>query len=147
MLDRAEGRCNTAGVEIELTAEQQARLMQIAREEGVAPEVLVREAAERLLEDDARFRAAVQAGLPVGEAGLFAVKRDGEARLLPGMQATGKPEAEEKICPVCGHRFKGRGWDGIDAHWRARHEAILPYERAWPLLRSGRYRLRMGRER
>ena len=144
-LDTAEGRCNTAGVEIPLTAEQQARLMQIAREEGVAPEVLVREAVERLLEDDARFRAAVQAGLPAGEAGLFALERD--TALLPGMSRAAGRKAGEKICPVCGHRFKGRGWDGIDAHWRARHESILPYERAWPLLRSGRYRLRMGRGR
>jgi predicted transcriptional regulator len=133
-------------VEIPFTAEQQARLMQIAHEEGVAPEVLVREAAERLIEDDERFRAAVQAGLPADNAGLFALKRDGQASLLPELPAR-KRRNEEKICPVCGHRFKGRGWDGIDAHWRARHEAILPYERAWPLLRSGRYRLRMGRER
>lgn len=131
-------------MEIPLTAEQQARLMQIAREEGVAPEVLVREAAERLIEDDARFREAVQAGMAAGEAGLFALERDGEPGLLPGLR--GEAKTEEKICPVCGHRFKGRGWDGIDAHWRARHEAILPYERAWPLLRSGRYRLRMGKQ-
>ncbi|MGB6974391.1 MAG: hypothetical protein WBD67_06890 [Terracidiphilus sp.] len=137
----------TAGVEIPLTAEQQARLMQIAHEEGVAPEVLLQEAAARLLSDDARFRAAVQAGMPVGEAGLFAVNREErDTALLPGM-ARARQKIEEKICPVCGHRFKGRGWDGIDAHWRARHEAILPYERAWPLLRSGRYRLRMGKER
>ena len=134
-------------MEIPLTAEQQARLMQIAREEGVAPEVLVREAAERLIEDDARFRAAVQAGMAAGEAGLFALERtEPEGALLPGMARDGGGKVDEKICPVCGHRFKGRGWDGIDAHWRARHEAILPYERAWPLLRAGRYRLRMGKQ-
>lgn len=152
-----EAAGKTAGMEIPLTAEQQARLMQIAHEEGVAPEVLLQEAAARLLSDDARFRAAVQAGMPVGEAGLFAVNREErEAALLPGMgpdeqkhggQKQAGRKIEEKVCPVCGHRFRGRGWDGIDAHWRARHEAILPYERAWPLLRSGRYRLRMGRER
>ncbi|HET7104752.1 MAG TPA: hypothetical protein VFI20_11750 [Terracidiphilus sp.] len=131
-------------MEIRFTAEQQARLLQIAREEGVAPEVLVQEAAARLIEDDERFRAAVRAGMPLDEAGLFAVTREPE--LLPEMLQGRRPRQTEKICPVCGHRFRGRGWDGIDAHWRARHEAILPYERAWPLIRSGRYRLRMGRE-
>lgn len=32
------------------------------------------------------------------------------------------------MCPECGHVFRGRGWDGIDAHWRAYHEMIEPYE-------------------
>lgn len=44
-----------------------------------------------------------------------------------------------KVCPVCGHVFQGNGWDGIDAHWRARHEAVMPYEEAWPLLKAGTY--------
>lgn len=37
-------------------------------------------------------------------------------------------------CPICGHIFQGNGWDGIDAHWRARHEEILPYEEFWKFL-------------
>jgi len=41
-----------------------------------------------------------------------------------------------KVCPVCGHRFQGNGWDGIDAHWRAHHDEILPYEKAWPLIQA-----------
>ena len=24
--------------------------------------------------------------------------------------------------------FRGRGWDGVDAHWRANHESVEPYE-------------------
>jgi hypothetical protein len=44
------------------------------------------------------------------------------------------------ICPECGHQFKGHGFDGIDAHWRARHEAVMPYKQAWPLIKSGNYR-------
>ena len=24
-------------------------------------------------------------------------------------------------CPECDHVFKGHGWDGIDAHWKAKH--------------------------
>jgi hypothetical protein len=44
-----------------------------------------------------------------------------------------------KECPQCGHQFTGNTFGGIDAHWRANHEAIMPYEEAWPLIRSGKY--------
>jgi hypothetical protein len=37
----------------------------------------------------------------------------------------------ENVCPECGHQFKGNGFDGIDAHWRAKHEAVMPYKDAW----------------
>jgi len=47
---------------------------------------------------------------------------------------------EQCICPECGYRFRGNGWDGIDAHWRARHESIMPYAKAWPLIKTGSYR-------
>ncbi len=47
----------------------------------------------------------------------------------------------KKICPVCGKVFNGRGWTGMDAHWRSgeliewqgrkvRHEEIESYEDA-----------------
>jgi hypothetical protein len=45
-----------------------------------------------------------------------------------------------KTCPECGHEFQGNGWDGIDAHWRAKHEHIMAYGVAWPLIESGRYK-------
>lgn len=45
----------------------------------------------------------------------------------------------QKICPECGHVFQGNGWDGIDAHWKSKHEHIMPYQDAWPLLRDGKY--------
>lgn len=44
------------------------------------------------------------------------------------------------VCPECGHEFQGNGWDGIDAHWRAKHDKIMRYEDAWPLIKSGRYK-------
>jgi uncharacterized protein (DUF433 family) len=44
-----------------------------------------------------------------------------------------------KVCPECGHEFQGNGWDGIDAHWGAHHEDIMPYKEAWPLIQSGDY--------
>ena len=46
---------------------------------------------------------------------------------------------EPKVCPECGHTFKGNGWDGIDAHWKAKHNSLMPYQDAWPLLKEGRY--------
>jgi len=48
--------------------------------------------------------------------------------------------AEQKVCPECGHLFQGNGWDGIDAHWRSKHEDVMPYETAWPLLKHDKYR-------
>ena len=39
-----------------------------------------------------------------------------------------------RVCPECGHVFQGNGWDGIDAHWRAHHEAIMSYETFWTTL-------------
>ena len=48
-------------------------------------------------------------------------------------------EKEPKVCPECGQVFEGNGWDGINAHWRANHERIMPYEEAWPLIKEGRY--------
>ena len=46
----------------------------------------------------------------------------------------------QSVCPECGYRFRGQGFDGIDAHWRAKHEYIMPYEEAWPLIESGAYK-------
>ena len=36
-----------------------------------------------------------------------------------------------RVCPECGHIFQGNGWDGIDAHWRAKHEQVMPYIEFW----------------
>lgn len=47
-------------------------------------------------------------------------------------------------CPVCGREFLGRGWEGIDAHWRSDrvgHEDIESYEDAKEAgLLSGKWR-------
>jgi hypothetical protein len=45
----------------------------------------------------------------------------------------------ENVCPECGHQFKGNGFDGIDAHWRAKHEGVMSYKDAWPLIKLGKY--------
>jgi hypothetical protein len=49
------------------------------------------------------------------------------------------PRETGKVCPECHHVFQGNGWDGIDAHWKARHETIMPYDEAWPLIKAGNY--------
>lgn len=48
-------------------------------------------------------------------------------------------KTETKVCPECGHEFKGNGWDGIDAHWKAKHSGVMSYEQAWPLISTASY--------
>jgi len=31
-------------------------------------------------------------------------------------------------CPECAQVFQGRGWAGIESHWRAQHTDVMPYE-------------------
>lgn len=38
------------------------------------------------------------------------------------------PVTLEKRCPECGHAFKGSGWGGMDAHWKAHHEGLMSYQ-------------------
>ena len=49
-------------------------------------------------------------------------------------------QSEPKVCPECGYLFRRNGWDGIDSHWRAKHESVMPYAEAWPLIKAGTYR-------
>ena len=53
------------------------------------------------------------------------VETNSSRRLEPG-----KP----RECPEGDHVFKGHGWDGIDAHWKAKHERKgirKPYGQFW----------------
>jgi hypothetical protein len=34
----------------------------------------------------------------------------------------GSPTTGQRVCPECSYQFRGNGWDGIDGHWRAKHE-------------------------
>jgi predicted transcriptional regulator len=58
-------------MEIHFTAEQEARLAQIAMRESTNAEGLVNDAAVRLLEEDVRFRAAVREGITQADRGEF----------------------------------------------------------------------------
>ena len=49
----------------------------------------------------------------------------------PTCPSWGNPITLPRICPIpgCGHVFTGNGWDGIDPHYKHRHEAQtgIPY--------------------
>ena len=33
----------------------------------------------------------------------------------------------------------GEWMGGIDAHWRSKHEGVMPYENAWSFIKAGQY--------
>jgi hypothetical protein len=51
----------------------------------------------------------------------------------PGCRAClkGLPKTGPRRCPECGHRFGGRGWDGVETHWRLKHTRGPSYTRFW----------------
>jgi predicted transcriptional regulator len=68
-------------MELHFTPEQEKQLAQIASQEGTDAERLVREAALRLLADDARFRAAVRNGIAQADRGEFIEEAEMDALL------------------------------------------------------------------
>jgi predicted transcriptional regulator len=68
-------------MEVHFTPEQEARLSEMASQAGVDAEQLVKNAALRLLERDARFRAAVHQGIEQADRGEFISEAEMEARI------------------------------------------------------------------
>jgi predicted transcriptional regulator len=68
-------------MEVPFTPEQEAKLAQIAQSAGRGAEELVKDAALRLLEEDARFRAAVCEGLAQADRAEFIEEHEMDARL------------------------------------------------------------------
>jgi predicted transcriptional regulator len=66
---------------IHFTPEQEVRLAQLATQTGTDAERLVKDAAVRLLEGDARFRAAVREGIAQADRGEFIEEEEMDARL------------------------------------------------------------------
>ena len=58
-------------MDVQFTPEQEAQLSQIANHNGTDPAQLVKSAALRLLEENARFRAAVREGIAAADLGEF----------------------------------------------------------------------------
>jgi predicted transcriptional regulator len=74
--------CHTLeDLEVHFTPEQEAQLSQIATQAGTEPERLVMDAALRLLQEDARFRAAVREGVAQADRGEFIEEEEMDARL------------------------------------------------------------------
>jgi predicted transcriptional regulator len=68
-------------MEVHFTAEQEERLASIATREGVDPQELVKDAALKLLEDDAQFRAGVRKGIEQADRNDFIENEEMEARV------------------------------------------------------------------
>jgi len=68
-------------MEVNFIPEQEAQLAQIATTVGTDAECLVKNAALRLLQDDARFRAAVREGIAQADCGDFVEEEEMAARL------------------------------------------------------------------
>ena len=68
-------------MEVHFTPEQEAQLSQIATHAGKGAEQLVKDAAMRLLEEDARFRAAVRKGIEQADRGEFVEEEEMDARV------------------------------------------------------------------
>jgi predicted transcriptional regulator len=75
------------GMEIHFTAEQEAQLAEIATKSGTDPEHLVKNAALRLLEAEAHFRAAVREGIAQADRGQFIEEEEMDARLEQMLRA------------------------------------------------------------
>lgn len=68
-------------MEVRFTPEEEARLTKIAAQEGMHPEELVKDAALRLLNDDAQFRAEVQKGIQQADKGEFIEEEEMDLRV------------------------------------------------------------------
>ena len=66
-------------MEVHFTPEQEEQLAQIATNAGTDAELLVKNVALRLLEEDIRFRAAVREGIAQADGGEF-IEEEMDAR-------------------------------------------------------------------
>jgi predicted transcriptional regulator len=80
-LPEAELSIRLIAMELHFTPEQEAQLAQIAAKEGTDAERLVKDAALRLLEEDAHFRATVREGIAQADRGEFIEEKEMDARL------------------------------------------------------------------
>lgn len=67
-------------MEVPFTAEQEAQLARMASKSGMDAPHLVKDAAMRLLEEDARFRAAVREGVAQADRAEFVEEEEMDVR-------------------------------------------------------------------
>jgi predicted transcriptional regulator len=80
-VDNIDSRPYTDRMEVHFTPEQEAQLSQIASHAGTDTERLVKDAVLRLLEQDARFRAAIREGIAQADRGEFIEEEEMDARI------------------------------------------------------------------
>jgi hypothetical protein len=68
-------------MEVSFTPEQLEQLTEIGTRSGKAPEQVVTELVTKALEDDARFREAVQLGIDQANRGEFIEEEEMDARV------------------------------------------------------------------
>jgi predicted transcriptional regulator len=68
-------------MEVHFRPDREAGLAEIANNAGTDAEKLLKEAALRLLQEDARFRAAVREGIAQADRGEFIEEEEMNARL------------------------------------------------------------------
>jgi predicted transcriptional regulator len=73
--------CYPECMEVQLSAEQEAQLAEIATKAGTNPERLAKDVLVRYLDDEARFLAAVEKGIAAAERGEFIEEEEMDARI------------------------------------------------------------------
>jgi predicted transcriptional regulator len=68
-------------MQVQLTAEQEAQLAEIASKAGTDPERLAKDVLVRYLDDEARFLAAVERGIAAADRGEFIEEEEMDARI------------------------------------------------------------------
>lgn len=68
-------------MEVQLTAEQEARLAELATNAGTNAERLAKEVLVRYLDEEAQFLAAVEKGIAAAERGEFIEEEDMDTRI------------------------------------------------------------------
>ena len=73
-------------MEVRLTPDQESRLAELARHQGVSVDALLTDAAFGLLNEDDAFRAAVHVGLAQADAGQFIEEEEMDRRFQAMMR-------------------------------------------------------------
>jgi len=94
-------------MEVSFTPEQEAQLAKIAASAGTEPERLVKEAALRLLQEDARFRAAIREGVAQADRGEF-IEEEEMNETLRRMWDEGQASGKAKQVDLTGLRQEAR---------------------------------------
>jgi hypothetical protein len=89
-------------MEVHFTPEQEAQLAQVAAKAGTDAERLVKDAALRLLEQDARFRAAVREGIAQADRREFIEETEMDDRLEQMLRSMNADQRRPVLCSAHG---------------------------------------------